>query len=210
MSSELIAALEAHACADAKERADRDAILALLRSGKDAFARATFEPGHVTGSAFVLDAKEERLLMLHHRKLGRWLQPGGHADPGETDPLATALREAREETGIEGLLPHPRAPRPFDVDVHVIPERKGVRGAERLAGGPGDLPREQAEPEHRHHDVRYLLIAPAGAEPAVSAESNALAWRPLAEAASPDADPALRRAIGKVRFLTFRPARCPR
>ena len=191
MSSELIAALEAHACADAKERADRDAILALLRSGKDAFARATFEPGHVTGSAFVLDAKEERLLMLHHKKLDRWLQPGGHADPGETDPLATALREAREETGIEGLLPHPRAPRPFDVDVHVIPERKG-------------------EPEHRHHDVRYLLIAPAGAEPAVSAESNALAWRPLAEAAGPDADPALRRAIGKVRFLTFRPARCPR
>jgi 8-oxo-dGTP pyrophosphatase MutT (NUDIX family) len=187
----LIAALEGHACADSKERADRDAILALLRSGKDAFARTRFVPGHVTGSAFVLDAKEERLLMLHHRKLDRWLQPGGHADPGETDPFETALREAAEETGIEGLIAHPRAPRPFDVDVHPIPERKG-------------------EPAHRHHDVRYLLVAPAGAEPLVSAESTALAWRPLAEAAGPDADAALRRAIGKVRFLVHRPARCPR
>jgi 8-oxo-dGTP pyrophosphatase MutT (NUDIX family) len=192
---ELLRALEGHPGADDKERRDRDAILALLRGTPEPFSRAQFSPGHLTGSAFVLDAKEERLLMLHHAKLDRWLQPGGHFEPGETDPFATALREAEEETGIRGLFPHPRAPRPFDVDVHSIPERR--RG-------------EQLEPAHEHHDIRYLLVAPHGAEATISAESKGLAWRPLAEAAGPDADAGLRRAVGKVRFLTFRPARCPR
>jgi 8-oxo-dGTP pyrophosphatase MutT (NUDIX family) len=188
--SELRRALAAHACGDEKERKDRDAIVALLDRGERAFSRSELEPGHLTGSAFVLDAREERLLLIHHRKLDRWLQPGGHAEPGELDPLATALREAREETGIEGLLLHPRAPRPFDLDVHLIPARQ--------------------EPAHLHHDVRYLLVAPEGARPVPSAESRAVEWRPLEGACGPESDAAFRRAVGKIRFLVFRPSRCPR
>jgi len=188
--SSLADALLRHACADDKERRDRDAILALLVRGDRAFARSEHDPGHLTGSAFVLDARQERVLLVHHAKLDRWLQPGGHAEPGETDPSLTALREATEETGITGLQLHPSAPRPFDLDVHLIPARK--------------------EPAHLHHDVRYLLVAPEGAEPVASEESRAVEWRPLGEAAGPDADAAFRRAIGKIRMLTFRPSRCPR
>lgn len=173
--------LAAHPCADDQERRDRDRMLALLEAGPEAFSRAHFAPGHFTGSAFVVDAPGKRLLMLHHARLNRWLQPGGHAEPGES-PLETALREATEESGIEGLAPHPRHPGILDLDVHRIPERKG-------------------EPAHDHHDVRFLLLAPPGAEPRVSAESHAVEWRPLGRAAAPDADPGLHRAIAKVRKL---------
>jgi 8-oxo-dGTP pyrophosphatase MutT (NUDIX family) len=180
-----------HACSDEKEKRDKAAILSLLEREARAFAREEYEPGHITGSAFVLDAKEERILLVHHAKLDRWLQPGGHAEPGEGDGLATALREATEETGIAGLLPHPTAPQPFDLDVHRIPERKG-------------------QPAHDHHDVRYVFVAPQGAAAKLSSESKAIEWRPLGEACGPDADPAFRRAIGKLRLLTFKPSRCPR
>lgn len=191
MSSPLQDAVERHVGADEKEKKDKAAILALLARGAAAFSRSEYAPGHITGSAFVLDSKEERLLLVHHAKLDRWLQPGGHAEAGETDAFATALREATEETGIQGLLPHPRAAQPFDVDVHRIPERPG-------------------QPAHDHHDVRYVFVAPPAAATTLSDESLALAWRPLAEAAGPDADPAFRRAIGKLRLLTFKVSRCPR
>ncbi|MBI3724690.1 NUDIX hydrolase [bacterium] len=188
--TELLRSLERHVPRDEKETRDLAVIIAHVRRGGDPFDRASFSPGHLTGSAFVLDSREERLLMLHHARLDRWLQPGGHGEPGETDPLEVALREAREETGIHGLVPHPGAPRPFDLDVHRIP-------AKEKNGKP-------IEPAHDHLDVRYVLLAPALAVPAVSGESRAIEWRPLAEAASSDADPALLRAIGKLRALAAR------
>ncbi|MEZ0229498.1 MAG: NUDIX hydrolase [Planctomycetota bacterium] len=187
----LLGDIERHAGSDEKEKRDKAAIVALLARGARAFSRAEYEPGHITGSAFVLDDKEERVLLVHHGKLDRWLQPGGHAEGSEADAFAIALREATEETGIAGLMPHPTAARPFDLDVHRIPERPG-------------------QPAHDHHDVRYVFVAPPGATTQLSEESKALAWRPLAEACGPDSDPAFRRAIGKLRLLTFRPSRCPR
>ena len=98
------------------------------------------------------------MLLLHHRKLDRWLQPGGHGDPGETTGEEVALREAFEESGIAGLALHPTAPRPLDVDVHDIPAR-------------GD------EPAHEHLDLRYLVRAPEGARvsPAL-AELHEIRW----------------------------------
>src|SRR5438132_8205968 len=91
---------------------------------------------HFTGSAVVTDPGGERVCLVHHAKLNRWLQPGGHADDSDAGSLeATALREAGEETGLSVVL-HPTAPRPLDLDVHRIPERKG-------------------EPAHHHLDVRY-------------------------------------------------------
>jgi 8-oxo-dGTP pyrophosphatase MutT (NUDIX family) len=190
----LRALLERHAPADEKERRDLATILEVLEHegrAADPFARTLFEPGHLTGSAFVLDAEEKNLLMLHHGRLNRWLQPGGHGEPGESDPFLVALREATEESGIAGLAAHPRAPRPFDVDVHAIPAKvkNGVT----------------VEPPHAHLDLRFVLVAPAGAIPVLSEESHALEWRPLALAAGAgDADAALRRAIAKVRELVGR------
>jgi 8-oxo-dGTP pyrophosphatase MutT (NUDIX family) len=176
----LAGALARHRPADAKEAVDLQEILEFMRRHGDPFDRRIVE-GHLTGSAVVASAAGDRVLLLHHRKLGRWLQPGGHAEPGERAGETVALREAGEETGIVGLALHPSAPRPLDVDVHPIPAR-------------GD------EPAHRHLDLRYLVIAPAGAAlRRRAAEARALRWFGWDELAALDLDPSLRRALRAVR-----------
>jgi 8-oxo-dGTP pyrophosphatase MutT (NUDIX family) len=172
--------LRRHAPADAKEARDLAEILAFLDRHPDPFDRGIVE-GHLTGSAVVVSATGDRVLLLHHRKLRRWLQPGGHAEPGEREGDTVALREAREETGIEGLALHPSAPRPLDVDVHPIPAR-------------GD------EPEHSHLDLRYLVVAPSDAVlHRQAAEARALRWFTWDELAALDLDPGLRRALRAAR-----------
>ncbi|HET8899880.1 MAG TPA: NUDIX hydrolase [Rhodanobacteraceae bacterium] len=141
-----------------------------LRRHPDAFLRSCHS-GHFTGSAWVVSADGQRSLLTHHKKLGRWLQPGGHAD-GDTNLARVALREAEEETGLSGLRV---APAIFDLDRHRIPAR-GV------------------EPEHWHYDVRYVVRAGVDENFVVSDESNALAWREITALASDDTvDPSLRR-----------------
>jgi 8-oxo-dGTP pyrophosphatase MutT (NUDIX family) len=142
--------------------------------GTDPFTRARLA-GHFTGSAWLVSADGARALLLHHRKLDRWLQPGGHAD-GDRDLAAVALREAEEETGLRGLRVEPGI---FDLDRHAIPARG-------------------TEPEHWHYDVRYVVRAGDDEGFVVNAESHALAWRPVREiAADPAIDPSLRRMAGK-------------
>lgn len=178
----LCEALRRHAAADARETRDRDRILAFVNRHERPFDRAIRE-GHLTGSAITVSADGARVLLLHHRKLDRWLQPGGHGDPGETTGEEVALREALEETGIEGLALHPRAPRPLDVDVHEIPAR-------------GD------EPAHQHLDLRYLVVAPAGAVVAPSlAELHEIRWVDWPDTDALEPDHGLRRALAKARAL---------
>jgi 8-oxo-dGTP pyrophosphatase MutT (NUDIX family) len=161
----LLQDLRRHVPVDEHEARSLARIVAHVEGGGDLFDRRRWD-GHLTGSAFILDASGERLLLLFHRKLNRWLQPGGHGEPGETDPLAVARREALEESGIAGLALHPRAPGLFDVDVHPIPAR-----GEELA--------------HEHLDLRYLFVAPPGATLApAEGESRQLAWVPLPEVAA--------------------------
>jgi len=179
---ELEQALRLHVPDDREEARDRDRILEFVRSHPDPFDRRIPE-GHLTGSAIVVSAPGDRVLLLHHRKLDRWLQPGGHAEPGETAGDAVALREAMEETGLWGLALHPTAPRPLDVDVHHIP----ARGHEMA---------------HLHLDLRYLVVAP---EPAVLdpdlAELHEIRWLAWEDVSSLSPDRGLRRALGKARAL---------
>ncbi len=181
----LVASLRRHAAADEEEARDRERILEFVLGHADPFDRRIAE-GHLTGSALVVSADGGRVLMLHHRKLDRWLQPGGHGNPGETSGEEVALREAREETGITGLALHPDAPRPLDVDVHDIPARRG-------------------EPPHEHLDLRYLVTAPGDAalSPQIE-ELHALRWAGWGELDALGLDHGLRRALGKARTLLRR------
>lgn len=137
------------------ERADiAEEILRFVVETPDCFLRS-HESGHITGSAWLLNPKGDKALLTLHRNLKRWLQTGGHAD-GDADILNTALREAQEESGIEGITVVDEDI--MDVDIHRIPAnpRKG-------------------EASHLHYDIRYLLRAPHE-HFAISEESIDLAW----------------------------------
>ena len=170
MTTRLADALRIHARAFPEQAELASDYLALLREGSHAFARER-HAGHFTGSAWLVSRDGARALLTHHRKLDRWLQPGGHAD-GDMDLRAVALKEAEEESGLTGLTV---AADIFDLDRHWIPER-------------GDVP------GHWHHDVRYVVRAGEDEAFVVSDESNALAWRDIAGIANDaSADDSLRR-----------------
>ena len=126
---------------------------AFIDSHPDCFERSC-PVGHITGSAWIVNRAGDRVLLTHHRKLGRWLQPGGHSD-GDPDTLEVALREAREESGLTVRALDEAI---FDLDVHLIPARRN-------------------EPVHYHYDVRFLIQAMEDRY-RVSEESCALAWVP--------------------------------
>jgi 8-oxo-dGTP pyrophosphatase MutT (NUDIX family) len=141
-----------------------DRILEFVDRHPDALLRTCAE-GHLTGSALVVDHSGDHVLMLFHRKAQRWLQPGGHAD-GDANLAGVARREAEEESGIEGLVV--LVP-PIDLDIHQV----------NFAG----------EQPHLHLDVRYLVVAPAGAQVVGNHESEALRWVTAAELPTLDVDP---------------------
>lgn len=147
---------------------------AFLAANEHAFERSN-RSGHFTGSSWLVSQDGERVLLMHHRKLDRWLQPGGHAD-GDADLASVALREAMEETGVADLRVDAGV---FDLDRHRIPAR-------------GE------EPEHWHYDVRHVVRAGADERFVANAESRALAWRPVIEVADDESlDASLRRMARK-------------
>lgn len=135
--------------------------------------------GHVTGSAFIVDQAMERVLLTHHRKLDRWLQPGGHAD-GEPDVSRVALMEAREESGLPVIEFVTREL--LDVDIHAIPARN-------------------SEPGHEHFDCRFLLKAVGSDSFTVSDESHDLAWVALDQITDYTDDGSILRMIDKARLV---------
>lgn len=123
--------------------------------------RKTF-PGHVTGAALVLSPQRDKVLLIHHKFFDTWLQPGGHWDPGEPDPWSAARREAEEETGIqiaEQLAPFADRRIPLDIETQRIPARA-----------------DKGEPEHYHHDFRYVFLAASEQLAPLVAEVHSAAW----------------------------------
>ena len=155
--------------------------LAFVKAYEECFQRS-LSVGHVTGSALVLDRSCKKVLLTHHKKLDRWLQPGGHAD-GDSDVAAVSLREAEEESGLESILF--LSPDLLDVDIHLIPSRKN-------------------EPEHFHYDCRFLLRSSGSDEFTISDESNDLAWVPFNKVARYTDDESILRMLGKTfEFLSI-------
>lgn len=167
MPTDLETALEQICAADLigeEQERFRSEILDFCQTYPEALHRSC-RSGHLTASAAVVDPSRPAGLILHHVKLDRWLQPGGHAD-GRGDLASVALAEASEEAGIAGL----RVLQPaIDLDIHPIPARPG-------------------EPAHLHLDVRYLVLAPPGSEPDGNHESHDVSWwHPDAGDPRPDA-----------------------
>ena len=162
--------LEAYLPRDERQARLRREILAFIEEHpRDAHLRSCV-PGHLTASALVVDSTLTRALLTHHKKLNRWLQLGGHCD-GDSNLAAVALREAREESGIEDLSIDPRL---VDLDIHVIPARAN-------------------EPEHLHLDARFVVHAPMDAREVASDESHRLAWISPGELSQLDTDESVRR-----------------
>ncbi|HYG18077.1 MAG TPA: NUDIX hydrolase [Ohtaekwangia sp.] len=171
----LVASLEEYKTSYGDELLFRDRFLKLLEHPR-CFHR-DFLPGHLTGSAFITDTSAQHVLLTHHAKLDRWLQPGGHAD-GDEDIFAVALREAREETGLKNLTIMREVF--FDIDIHGIPARKDF-------------------PAHDHYDVRFLLTADPQEPLQITDESIDLKWVPLDDLESYTDEPSILRMREKAR-----------
>jgi 8-oxo-dGTP pyrophosphatase MutT (NUDIX family) len=156
----LTAALSGYRPRDAVEAADVAKVLALASTVDDPWSRSI--PLHVTASALIVHPPSNRVLLRWHGRLRRWLQVGGHADPGESDPIAIALREGREETGLTDLVPFPDG---RIVHVAVVP-----------------VPAHGDEPEHEHADVRFLLATASPEKATAEHDHTPIRWLTRAEA----------------------------
>ena len=156
MPFELSKALQDYCLRHPDEAAVVDQFRSLITNQPECFERGNFEPGHVTGSAWLVDGSGEHVLLTHHRKLDAWLQLGGHSE-GDPDTAAVARREAEEESGLAVELISRDI---LDIDVHEIPARK-------------------SDPAHFHFDVRFAFVSRSGRDYVVSDESHDLAWVPV-------------------------------
>jgi 8-oxo-dGTP pyrophosphatase MutT (NUDIX family) len=166
---------------DPTQRGLKHAVLAFLAARPDACERSC-EPGHLTASALLLDAAGTHTLLTLHPRVGKWIQLGGHCEPSDASLLDAALREAREESGIDDLSIDPV---PLHVDVHPITCSLGV--------------------PTRHLDIRFLVRAPAGAVERISDESDDLRWWPVD--ALPDDSPTVDAMVAAARRRLVAPCR---
>ena len=172
MTSLLLAAVIAHEPADDDEAADLARLRDVLAAEADPWSRAI--PLHVTGSALVVHPATGRVLLRWHAKQERWLQVGGHGDPGEDDPFVVALREAEEETALHDLRPFPDRSL---FQVAIVPVNAAA-----------------GEPAHEHADLRYLLATDRPDDVPPTVEGVPLRWCSVDEALAL-ADPGLARLL---------------
>jgi 8-oxo-dGTP pyrophosphatase MutT (NUDIX family) len=150
---DLIKALEQYDTPYSEEACYIPRFKSLLTNFSNCYQRALLS-GHITASAWIVNANGSAALLIHHKKLDRWLQPGGHAD-GDENVIAVSTKEAEEETGLELLRLYDSSI--FDLDIHVIPGFRGLNA-------------------HFHYDIRFLFIADEQEYYAKNHESNEIAW----------------------------------
>ena len=177
----VVDALATHDTDDLMERRHLEALRALTKAPEDATRRDHWDPGHFTASAFVVSPDHSALLLINHRKLKRWLQPGGHIEPTDETLEAAARREVAEETGVyamatvgAGLL---------DVDVHEIPAHCDA-------------------PAHLHHDLRMAFIAETWELTGDEQEVAGVQWFSWQSLADDDVatDASVRRAVERLKI----------
>lgn len=138
----------------------------------DAFWQRSTLEGHLTGSAWVVSPDYSQVLLIHHAKLDKWFQPGGHADETDAGLWETARREAIEECGLTEL--YQAQAEVFDIDIHPIPAKGEV-------------------PEHLHYDIRYLFTTPQTDSVFDALEIKGMKWVPVESLCGPETPEGLRR-----------------
>ncbi|RZP30751.1 NUDIX domain-containing protein [bacterium] len=155
------------------------AIQSFLVMDKNPFSRSN-PHGHFTGSAWIVNPDKSKTLMTHHKKIGKWLQLGGHAD-GEEDLMNVSLREAKEESGLSNFAIV--SEEIFDMDIHEVPSIG-------------------SEPKHLHYDIRFILEANPDTESvSISDESYDVAWIELDRVHQLNAEESIMRMVNKTRML---------
>ena len=179
MTSETSELLDRYRPQGQVETADVERVRALVQTAEDPWLRTI--PLHITASAVIVQPDNGDLLLRWHQRQQAWLQVGGHADPGETSPLAIALREAGEETGLTDLVPWPDSELRH-VAIVSVPAGKG-------------------EPAHEHADLRFVLATrrPEAARP--ESPDAPLRWVTPGEAQGATSEPNLRETLDRVRRL---------
>ena len=178
----LLVMLEDYQPAGQAEAADVERLRALVATTDDPWLRTT--PLHVTASALIVQPDSGQVLLRWHRRQQAWLQVGGHGDPGESDPLAIALREAREETGLADLVPWPG---PEIRHVVIVP-----------------VPASATEPAHEHADVRFILATRTPQAARAESPEAPLRWLTPAQAWDVTSEPNLRATLLRARRLLDR------
>lgn len=149
----LIGLLEDYNPVDHVEKTFKLETLEFIQNNKNCFER-TLDIGHITASAWLLNKDHTKALLMHHAKLNRWFQLGGHCD-GDADVLNVAVKESREESGINSI--EPIFNNIFDIDIHLIPANT-------------------KDKEHFHYDIRFLLAVTSNEELVQNKESKELRW----------------------------------
>ncbi len=180
LSRQVLGMLDRYRSQGDTEAADVERVRALARTEADLWLRST--PLHVTASALVVHPGSGQVLLRWHQRQQAWLQVGGHADPGESDPQLIAQREAREETGLTDLVPWP------DAEIrHVV-----------IVGVP---PAAGREPAHEHADLRFVLATETPGAARAERPDAPLRWLSLREAHQATSEANLRETLSRVRRL---------
>lgn len=177
---QLLNLLQNYIPSDKDELRMRNETIDFVNKNEDCFKRELLE-GHITGSAWIVDIFHENVLLIHHKKLNQWFQPGGHCD-GDADVLNVALKEAYEETGLLDIVLINK--QIYDIDIHLIPQRKDV-------------------PAHYHYDIRFIFEADKNQKLIISEESNDLAWIPIEKMAEFNNSSSMMRMAEKVINFIF-------
>ena len=165
-------------CAGYPTEKTAQSILSFLQADKNPFSRKNFH-GHFTGSAWIVNPDKSKILMTHHKKIGKWVQLGGHADD-EEDLLKVSLREAKEESGLNNFVILSKEI--FDMDIHEVPSIG-------------------SEPKHLHYDIRFLLEANPEESIIVSDESYDVAWIELDKIQQINSEDSIIRMVKKTKTL---------